>query len=93
VFPPAGDTVVSATRLYRLPSSSHRNTAAGIFVGSLVGVVGGLVLVLWTGTQWAAWKLGYQAGLGPPLFAPSPGTSPWILAVAIAAGVAALGAL
>lgn len=84
---------MSTPRLYRLPSSSHRNTAAGIFVGSLVGVVGGLVLVLWTGTQWAAWKLGYQEGLGPPLFAAGPGTSPWILAAAIAAGAAALGAL
>ena len=54
---------MSTPRLYRLPSSSHRNSAAGIFVGSLVGVVGGLVLVLWAGTQWAAWKLSYQAGL------------------------------
>ena len=58
--PARGNRAVSDTRLYRLPASGHRNTAAGIFVGSLVGVLGALLLVLWAGTLWAAWKLAYQ---------------------------------
>jgi type IV secretion system protein VirD4 len=90
---PALGRTVPATRLYRLPSSGQRNTAAGIFVGSLAGVVGGLVLILWTGTQWAAWKLAYQPALGPPLFAPSAGLQAWLLACAIVAGGAAIAVL
>jgi hypothetical protein len=84
---------VSATRLYRLPSSNHRNTAAGVFVGSLVGVLGALLLVLWAGTQWAAWKLAYQPALGPPLFAPEPPLRTWLLTGGVVAGALALGAL
>lgn len=91
--PATGKRAVSATRLYRLPSSGRRNTAAGIFVGSLVGVLGALLLVLWAGTQWAAWKLGYQPALGPPLFAPGPPLHAWLLAGSIVPGVLALGAL
>jgi len=91
--PAHGNRAVSATRLYRLPSSGHRNTAAGIFVGSLVGVLGGLLLVLWAGTQWAAWKLGYQPALGPPLFAPGSTLRVWLLTGGVVAGALALGAL
>ena len=80
----------ASARLYRLPSSSHRNTAAGIFVSSIVGVVGGLVLVLWTATQWAARELGYQPALGPPLFAPAPGFRPWLVAAALAAAASGM---
>lgn len=90
---PALGRTVSATRLYRLPSSGQRNTASGIFAGSLVGVVGGLVLVFWTGTQWAAWKLSYQPALGPPLFTPGAGLQAWLLACAILAGGASLAVL
>lgn len=81
---------MATTRLYRLPSSDHRNTAAGIFVGSLVAVIGALVLVLWAGTQWAAWKLAYQPALGAPLFWPEASLRPWLLAAATVAGAAAL---
>lgn len=91
--PATGKRAVSATRLYRLPSSGRRNTAAGIFVGSLVGVLGALVLVLWAGTQWAALKLGYQEALGPPLFAPGSTVRGWLLTGGVVAGALALGAL
>lgn len=80
----------SAARLYRLPSSSHRNTAAGVFVSSIVAVIGGLVLVLWTATQWAARELGYQPALGPPLFAPALAFRPWLIAAALAAAASGM---
>jgi len=92
-IPAAGSRLVAATRLYRLPSSGERNTAAGIFLGSIASTLGCLVLILWIGTQWAAWKLGYQPALGMPLYAPGPDERRWLLAavgVAAALGVAAL---
>ena len=58
-----------STPLYRLPPSSERNTAAGVFAGSALAIVGGLLGVVGAVTPWAAWKLGSQAGLGPPLVA------------------------
>lgn len=91
--PATGSRPVSAPHLYRLPSSSERNTAAGIFASSVVGVVGSLILVLWVGTQWAAWKLAYQPGLGAPLYAPAPSTRGWLLGGAAIAGVLGLAAL
>lgn len=84
---------MSAPRLYRLPSSSERNTAAGIFASSVVGVVGSLLLLLWVGTQWAAWKLAYQPGLGAPLYAPTADTRDWLLAGARIAGILGVAAL
>jgi len=80
--------------LYRLPATSERNTAAGIFLGSALAIVGCLVLVLWAVTQWAAWKLGHQAGLGPPLFAASSSDRMWLGVLAAAGaggGIACLG--
>jgi len=53
--------------LYRLPAGSDRNTAAGVFVGSLLAITASLVLVLWLTTQWSAWRLGFQSALGPSL--------------------------
>ncbi|MCP5056757.1 MAG: type IV secretory system conjugative DNA transfer family protein [bacterium] len=79
--------------LYRLPTSGERNTAAGIFVGSTLAIVGSLVLLLWTVTQWAAWKLGFQTGLGTPLFAPGQTEQLWFGALAIVAVGAAIAAL
>ena len=91
--PAVGNSAVSVARLYRLPSSGQRNTAAGVFVGSLVGVLGALLLVFWTGTQWAAWKLAYQPALGSALFSPTPALRGYLFAAAIVAGALALAAL
>ena len=79
--------------LYRLPNTGERNTAAGIFVSSIVSIVGILILVLWVGTQWAAWKLGYQPALGVPLYEPDPEVRDWLLAVAVTASLAGAGGL
>jgi hypothetical protein len=80
--------------LYRLPASSDRNTAAGIFIGSALTVVACLVLVFWAVTQWTAWKLSYQAGLGAPLFSASASERLWLgalIAVAVGTAIAGLG--
>ena len=82
-----------AKSLYRLPPSSERNTAAGVFAGSAVAIVGCLLLVLWAVTQWAAWRLGYQAGLGPPLFVASASERLWLGGISGAALGAAVAAL
>ena len=79
--------------LYRLPTTGERNTAAGIFVSSIGSIVGILILVLWVGTQWAAWKLGYQSALGVPLYEPDPGVREWLLVAAVAAFLAGTGSL
>lgn len=84
---------MQAKALYRLPSSSDRNTASGIFVGSALAIVGCVVLVLWAVTQWAAWKLGYQDGLGPPLLLASASERLWLGGAAAAAVGVAIGSL
>ena len=76
--------------LYRLPNGSERNTAAGVFVGSLVGILASLLAVLWLTTQWAAWRFGFQPALGAPLVALSPRVAPLVALAALALTAAAV---
>lgn len=52
---------------YKL-SNSTRNTASGIFLGSIGAALGFFVLCLWGTTQYVAHWFGYQQALGEPLF-------------------------
>jgi type IV secretion system protein VirD4 len=55
--------------------------ATGILFGQIVVVLGVALGGVWTGTQWTAYALGYQARLGPPWFDVSslPIYEPWKL--------------
>ncbi|RWD30812.1 MAG: conjugal transfer protein TraG [Mesorhizobium sp.] len=43
-------------------------SATKILWGQILTVVLIVLLTIWTATQWTAWRLGYQAQLGPPWF-------------------------
>ena len=49
----------------------HPNARIGIYLTPILAVVGAIVLLLWAVTEWVAWKFGFHANLGPPLFEPS----------------------
>lgn len=64
---------MSQPTLYRLPPSGPGPTLAGIYGGAAGAVGGVLLLASWAATQYAAYRLGFQAALGVPLLAvPAP---------------------
>lgn len=66
---------------YRLPHST-RNTAAGIFIGSIIAVLGFFLLCLWATTLYVADRFGYPPALGGPLVILLPEIARWAWLVA-----------
>lgn len=57
---------MSTPALYRLPQTNG-DTAAGIYLGAVIAVVGMIGLAIWTATQYAAFRLDFHPALGTPL--------------------------
>jgi type IV secretion system protein VirD4 len=57
---------MSTSRLYKLPDSSPQN-GSGVWIQTIVILLGIVVFAAWCATQYAAHKLGYQASLGQPV--------------------------
>src|SRR5438445_11158137 len=62
---------MSAPDLYRLPQAD-RQTAAGIYLGAVMTVVGVIGLAIWAATQYAAYRLQFHPALGAPLLVVPP---------------------